>query len=129
MCEIKRQKLMRPWTEQFTAELNDAEQEWRRVRVRYQAYDKVARAGVRPDLDPFVSLLPAQLAGIADYLQPADRAKLFAASCGLIVSICVVGLSGFIEVVGGSRSCGIACGRPCVGSRASCKCSRKQLMM
>ena len=85
--EIKRQKLMRPWAEQFTNEMNDAEQEWRRVRVRWQAYDEGARAGVRPDLGPFVSLLPAQLAGIVDYLQPADRAKFFAASCGLIVSI------------------------------------------
>ena len=85
--EIKREKLMRPWTEQFTKEMNDAEQEWRRIRVRYQAYDEGKRAGVRPDLGPFVSLLPAQLAGIADYLQPADRAKFFAASCGLIVSI------------------------------------------
>ena len=85
--EILRQKRMRPWTEQVTKEMNDAEQEWRRIRVRYQAYDEGTRAGVRTDLGPFVPLLPAQLAGIADYLQPADRAKLFAASCGLIVSI------------------------------------------
>ena len=87
MGDIKRQKLTRPWTEQFTKEMNDAEQEWRRVRVRWQAYDEGTRAGVRPDLGPFVSLRPVQLAGIADYLQPADRAKFFAASCGLIVSI------------------------------------------
>ena len=84
--EIKRQKLMRPWTEQFTAEMNDAEHEWRRVWVRYQAYDEGTRAGVRPDLGPFASLLPTQLASIADYLQPADRAHFLAASCGLIVS-------------------------------------------
>jgi hypothetical protein len=85
--EILRQKRMRPWTKQFTKEMSDAKQEWRRIRVRCQAYDEGTRAGVRPDLGPFVSLLPAQLAGIADYLQPADRAKSFAASCGLIVSI------------------------------------------
>ena len=78
---------MRPWTQQVTEEMKDAEEEWRRVRVRWQAYDEGTRAGVRPDLGPFVSLLPVQLAGIADYLQPADRAKFFAASCGLIVSI------------------------------------------
>ena len=78
---------MRPWTEQVTKEMNDAEQEWRRIRERYQAYDEGTRAGVRPDLGQFVSLLPTQLAGIADYLQPADRAKLFAASCRLIVAI------------------------------------------
>ena len=85
--EIKRQKLMRPWTEQLTKAMNDAEQEWRRIRVRWQAYDEGTRAGVRPDLGPLVPLLPAQLAGIADYLQPADRATFFATSCGLIVSI------------------------------------------
>ena len=85
--DILRQKRMRPWTQQVTEELKDAEEEWRRVRVRWQAYDEGTRAGVRPDLGPFVSLLPVQLAGIADYLQPADRAKFFAASCGLIVSI------------------------------------------
>ena len=66
---------------------NHAEQEWRRARERYHIYDEGTRAGVRPDLGPFVPLLPAQLAGIADYLQPADRAKVVAASCGLIVSI------------------------------------------
>ena len=66
---------MRPWTEQVTQEMKDAEQEWLRVRVRWQAYDEGTRAGVRPDLGPFVSLLPAQLAGIADDLEPADRAK------------------------------------------------------
>ena len=87
MGEIKRQKLMHPWTEQFTKEMNDAEQERRRIRVRWQAYDKGTRARVRPDLGPFVSLLPTQLASIADYLRPTDRAKFFAASCGLIVSI------------------------------------------
>jgi hypothetical protein len=85
--EIKRQKLKRPWTEQVTAEMNNAEEEWRRNRVRCQAYGEGTRTGVRPDLGPFASLLPTQLAGIADYLQPADRAKFFAASCGLIVSI------------------------------------------
>ena len=85
--EIKRQKLMRPWTEQFTAEQNHAEQEWRRIRDRAQAYAEGTRAGVRPDLGQFGSLLPTQLAGIADYLQPVDRAKFRAASCGLIVSI------------------------------------------
>ena len=78
---------MRPWTQQVTDEMKDAEEEWRRVRVRWQAYDEGTRSGVRPDLGPFVSLRPVQLAGIADYLHPADRAKFFAASCGLIVSI------------------------------------------
>ena len=78
---------MRPWTQQVTEEMKDAEEEWRRVRVRWQADDDGTRAGDRPDLGPFVSLLPRQLAGIADYLQPADRAKFFAASCGLIVSM------------------------------------------
>ena len=78
---------MRPWTKEVTQEMKGAEQVWRRVKIRWQAYDEGTRAGVRPDLGPFVSLLPMHLASIADYLQPTDRAKFFAASCGLIVSI------------------------------------------
>ena len=54
--EIKRQKLMRPWTAQFTKEMNDAEEERCHIKVRNQAYDEGTRAGVRPDLGPFVSL-------------------------------------------------------------------------